>query len=219
MKSRSFNLISNFEKFNIRSNFIFSALNLAFIAYYFLGLIKPSNNLYLWCDGIFGKVHSKKKKIPGSKFITFFFNYKFSKIIVMGNYSKKQNQYLKKKFNTKVNFIKLPIVKGNNLKKFVPKLDNNSLVLITLPTPKQEILAKEIKKNNKNFKIICIGGGLSIASGEIKQCPKILQSLGLEFVWRLNTDPLRRIKRLSLTLLIYILNAHKIKKKLKINII
>ena len=67
MKSKSFNLISNFEKFNIRSNFIFSALNLAFIAYFFLGLIKPSNNLYLWCDGIFGKIHSKKKKIPGSK--------------------------------------------------------------------------------------------------------------------------------------------------------
>ena len=135
----------------------------------------------------------------------------------MGNYSKKQNQYLKKKFKTKVNFIKLPIIKGNNLKKFVPKLDNNSLVLITLPTPKQEILAKEIKKNNKNFKIICIGGGLSIASGETKQCPKMLQSLGLEFVWRLNTDPWRRIKRLSQTLFIYILNLHKIKKKLKIN--
>ena len=43
----------------------------------------------------------------------------------------------------------------------------------------------------------------------------MLQSLGLEFVWRLNTDPWRRIKRLSQTLFIYILNVHKIKKKIK----
>ena len=135
----------------------------------------------------------------------------------MGNYSKIQNQYLKRKFKTKINFIELPIVKNNDLKKFVPKLDKNSLVLITLPTPKQEILANEIKKNNKHFKIICIGGGLSIASGEIRQCPKILQNLGLEFIWRLNSDPWRRTKRLTLTLLIYIINLNKINKKLRIN--
>ena len=61
MKSKNFKLISNFKKFNTKSNFIFSALNLAFIAYYFLGLIQPSKNLYLWCVN-FGKIHSKTKR-------------------------------------------------------------------------------------------------------------------------------------------------------------
>jgi len=216
MKSSKIKLISNLKKFNINTNFIFSAFNLAFIAYYFLELIKPNSNFYLWCDGIVGKIYSKSIKIPGNKFITFFFNYKFSKIIVMGNYSKKQNFYLKKHFKTKVDFIKLPKISNDNLKKFIPKIKKNSLILITLPTPKQEILANEIRKNNKHFKILCIGGGLSIAAGEIKKCPDILQKIGMEFLWRLNSDPLRRIKRLALTIFIYIININKINKRIKI---
>ncbi len=216
MKSKRIKLISNFKKFNANSNFILSAFNLSFIAYYFLGLIKPSNNFYLWTDGIIGTIYSKSEKIPGSKFFTFFYNFKFSSIIVMGNYSKKQNFFLKKKFKTKISFIKLPNITKKNLKKFIPKIQTNSLVLITLPTPKQEMLANEIKKKNKKFKIICIGGGLSIASGEIKKCPNFIQKIGLEFIWRLNSDPWRRIKRLALTMLIYLININNISKKIKI---
>ena len=216
MKSKKLRLICNFKRFNVNSNFIISAFNLAFIAYYFLGLIKPTSNFYLWCDGIVGKIHAKSKKIPGSKFITFFFNFKFSNITVMGNYSKKQNLFLKKKFKTKVNFIKLPKITKQNVNKFIPKIQKNSLILITLPTPKQEILANAIKKRSKYFKIVCIGGGLSIASGEIKKCPKLIQDIGLEFVWRLNSDPWRRIKRLVLTTIIYIINVNKVNKKIKI---
>lgn len=217
MKKQNIKLVSDIKNFNVKSNFIFSAFNLAFIAYFFLGLIKPNIHFYLWCDGIIGKIYSKTKKIPGNKFITFFFKYKFSEIIVMGNYSKIQYTYLKKKFKAKINFIKLPLINDSNFKKFIPKVSKNSLVIITLPTPKQEILANEIRKYNKNFKIICIGGGLSIASGEIRQCPKILQNLGLEFIWRFNSDPWRRAKRLTLTFLIYIINLYRINKKLRIN--
>ena len=51
--------------------------------------------------------------------------------------------------------IKIPLIKNNELKSYVPKISKNNLILITLPTPKQEILAYEITKKNKNFKIIC----------------------------------------------------------------
>ena len=122
MKPKKIKLVSNFKKFNYNSNFIFSAFNLAFIAYFFLGFIKPDNNYNLWCDGIIGSLHSKSKKIPGSKILNFFFKKKFSKLIVMGNYSKKQNFYLRKNFKSKINFIKLPYVKENNLKKFAIKV-------------------------------------------------------------------------------------------------
>ena len=57
---------------------------------------------------------------------------------------------------------------------------------------------------------------MSIASGEIKKCPKLIQDIGLEFVWRLNSDPWRRIKRLVLTMIIYIINVNKVNKKIKI---
>ena len=74
------------------------------------------------------------------------------------------------------------------------QLEQNSLVYITLPTPKQEQLAFHIARNNKNHKIICIGASIMIASGEEKVVPKILENF--EFLWRLRTDTLRRLKRL-----------------------
>ena len=81
------------------------------------------------------------------------------------------------------------------------------------------MLALEISKINNYFKIICIGGGLGIAAGDIKMCPKIIQNLGLEFLWRLNTDTSRRLKRLFFTLFIYLSNITRINNKIKINLI
>ena len=63
-----------------------------------------------------------------------------------------------------------------------------------MPTPKQEELAYSLAKKNSNFKIICIGGSISIASGEEKPVPKFLQNY--EFLWRLKSDFLRRSYRL-----------------------
>ena len=100
-----------------------------------------------------------------------------------------------------------------NIIKFRGNRRKNSLILITLPTPKQEMLSYEIIKKNKYYKIICIGGGLSITTGEIKKCPKILSKLGLEFAWRLRTDTFRRLKRLFFTFSIYL--YFTINKKLK----
>ena len=47
---------------------------------------------------------------------------------------------------------------------------------------------------NKNYKIICIGGSIAIASGEEKPVPKFLQNY--EFLWRLKNDFFRRSFRL-----------------------
>ena len=51
-----------------------------------------------------------------------------------------------------------------------------------------------MQKKNKNFKIVCIGGSIAIASGEEKQVPKYFQNY--EFLWRLKNDFFRRIIRL-----------------------
>ena len=219
MKSKKINLISNFKKFDLDSNFIFSAFNLAFIAYFLLGIINTNKNTFLWCDGLFGKIYSKSPKIPGNKFISFFYKYRFKEIIIVGNNTKRQINFLKKNFKTKVRYLNLPFINKNNVKKFTIKTNKKSLILITLPTPKQEMLATEISKKNKNFKIICIGGGLGIAAGDIKGCPKIIQNMGLEFIWRLNTDTYRRIRRLLYTFFIYLKNITQINDKIKIKLI
>ena len=70
MKSKKINLISNFKRFDLNSNFIFSAFNLAFIAYFLLGIINTNKNTFLWCDGLFGKfIQSHQKYLVTNLFL------------------------------------------------------------------------------------------------------------------------------------------------------
>ena len=75
---------------------------------------------------------------------------------------------LKKLFKLKILQEKLPYAPINELLKKNILLKKSEIVFITLPTPKQEQLAFKLAKINKNFKIICIGGSIAIASGEEK---------------------------------------------------
>ena len=61
-----------------------------------------------------------------------------------------------------------------------------------MPTPKQEKLAYFLSKNNYEYKIICIGASISIASGEEKQVPKIIKNY--EFLWRLRREFLEELR-------------------------
>ena len=73
----------------------------------------------------------------------------------------------------------------------------NTLILLTLPTPKQEIIAERIAKNNSQYKIICIGGAINIASGQIPAVP--VQFEQYEYIWRLRNDTFRRLKRVIMS--------------------
>ena len=159
----------------------------------------------MWCDGFVGQIYSRTKKIPGSEFLSLFFKYKFSEIVILGNHSHIQVKFLKRKFKTKIKSIILPKITKKNINKFAPRVKKNSLILITLPTPKQEMLSNEIIKKNKYYKIVCIGGGLSIAAGEVKSCPVFISKIGLEFIWRLRTDTLRRVFRLLFTSIMFVI--------------
>ena len=82
------------------------------------------------------------------------------------------------------------------------KLYKKSITLITLPTPKQEKLALYLSKKYTNYKIICIGASVAIASGEEKQVPDIFKNY--EFLWRLRNDFFRRSKRIIETFVYYL---------------
>ena len=118
---------------------------------------------------------------------------------MVGNLNQKSLKFLKKNFKIKIIHKKIPKINEEFIKNISININKKTLCLITLPTPKQELLATRISEQNDFFKIICIGGGLDIASGYIKDCPKILKFLGLESLWRLRTDTLRRISRLIKT--------------------
>lgn len=195
------NLINN------NNNFVLSGLNLAFLGYYSKKDINIYKNLYVWPDGMFSKTVGNITKIPGRTLfnnIQLNFN-KINKIIIIGNLSEKNENYVKSKFNTNLEHINLPYADIKDLYKFLPeKVDDNSLIFITLPTPKQEQLAELLASKLQNYKIICIGASISLASGEEKPIPKYLENLGIEFIWRIKTDTRRRIKRLVETFYYYL---------------
>ena len=211
----AFKIIKGPNNIPYEKNFILSGLNLAFLGYYFKEIITQHEDLYHWPDGIFAKtVFDNISKVPGRDIIEQMILPKFiKKICIYGNLSRFNESYLKEKFKLPIIHKQLPYGNITKIKSFIKsELDENTLVFLTLPTPKQEQIALEIAKINKQYKIICIGASISIASGEEKRVPKIIENF--EFLWRLRTDPFRRILRM-IESMIFFINGKYFKKKLK----
>jgi hypothetical protein len=217
MSSLKFYYINNANSIFRKNQFILSALNLAFLCFFLKKRILRYKNLIMWPDGIYGKILTKSIKIPGSKLIQDLILPKSIKnIIVIGNLNLKEKNFLKKNFKVNVKHKSLPIGKTADLKKKIfMNYGKNDLVLTTLPTPMQEEIAYYISEKFKVRRIICIGGGLAIASGSIQKVPKFLSTIGMEFLWRLRTDKIRRIKRLFYTFFVYHSLNIFLSKKLK----
>ena len=200
---KSFKLISDIKRFNLNQNFILSGANLAFLGYFANNELILHKNLFHWPDGLWIKKHIDIKKTPGKELLE---NLKLNNSIrcinVIGNLSENSKKYLEKKFKLKIINFKLPYGNFETLKKNNLKLKKNTLTFITLPTPKQEKFAFHLIKKNKNFKIICIGASIAIASGDEKPVPYFLRNV--EFLWRLRSDFYRRIIRLFETLVYYL---------------
>jgi len=222
LKKVNFKLIKNYNKLvNKNNSFVYAGLNLAFIGFYLNNEINNYQNLYLWPDGLFSKIfHRNIYKIPGRNIVkNVILSNKIKSIHIIGNLTNKNRKFLLEKFNKKIKHTQLPYSNINKIIKFLKiKTNLNELTLITLPTPKQEIIAEYIKNNNKSYKIICIGASLNIASGEEVETPIIFQNLNLEFLWRLRTDTWRRIKRIFLTITYLVKDLITINKFNKINI-
>jgi hypothetical protein len=201
-----FKIIQNIKKIEFTRNFILSGMNLAFLGYLVKGNIKKHANLINWPDGIFSKFFGINiKKIPGREVLKLL-NIKKSKvneIIILGNLGVKQEKYLKKIYKKKITNIKLAYGNINEIKKNLNiEFNDKQVCFITLPTPKQEELAYHLAEKNKNFKIICIGASINIASGYEKSVPKFFSNF--EFIWRLRYETFRRTKRLIETFIYFI---------------
>ena len=192
-------LIRNLKFLDLNKNFVLSAMNLAFLGFLFKKEIQIQPTLINWPDGTFSKTISfNMKKIPGREIVRKlnFRNSTIKKIIVIGNLTNHSKNYLKKLYNLEIKHIPLPYTTIENIKEFTKniRINKNQIVYITLPTPKQEILAYFLSLINPNHKIICIGASISIASGEEKEVPNFFYYA--EFLWRLRYDTIRRLIRL-----------------------
>ena len=214
-KLKNIYLIKNISEDLFKKNFVLSGLNLAFLSYYMANELKLHKDLYHWPDGLFKKfVYKQKiKKIPGRDILN---NLQIPSYInsvhILGNADQITISYLKNKFKKKIIYTELPIGNIEYIIKAIPKIDKNSICILTLPTPKQEQVAHHIMSENLNYKVLCIGGALNMLTGKEKPCPKVLENYGLETIWRLRTDTFRRTSRLFKTILLFITHGIFLRK-------
>ena len=210
----------NINKLNNYDGRIISALNLAFLAYNEKYKLR-THKYEFWSDGIFSKILTKKKKLAGRYFIKKIISKLnktkiFKNIYILGTLNENTKKWIANNLNRKFIHKNLPYGNVNRILRKTQhfQINRKSLIIITLPTPKQEIIANQFLRKFHDCSIICIGGSLNIVSGEEKPSPKIFNFFYLEWLWRLRFDTKRRTKRLTETFLILI----KILLQRKINL-
>ncbi len=196
------NLVKNFNNINYEKSFILVSLNfttLTYIKFFYLNF----PNIIFWTESLTAKVLDKKLK--KMNIINFFEGLKLksniNNIYLCGNNSENQIKYLNEKLNRPIKFIQVPnFNKFKDILHFKKKFENNSLIFINIPSPKQEILAQKIFKNNfdKKIFIFCFGKGISTACGEQKFDINLAEKIKLQWIWRL------RFKKVSLFFIIHL---------------
>ena len=202
--------VKNLKKISYKKSFILVALNMASLAYIKLFYLNIKEIIF-WMDGYGCKsVIKEYKKIPGREVIQKIYPPNDLKnIYLCGNKSEKQINYLKKIFQKEIKINEVPFFKtAKDIIQFKINFDDNSIIIINISTPKQEILAQNILKQNhdKRLYIFCLGGGIAMACGEEEIVPKIIEELNLEWLWRLKTNTWFRFKRLIYTASIFFIN-------------
>ena len=208
------NLIFKYNKF------IYSALNLAFLGSFTKNKVLKFPYLYSWPDGVILKIFNKKlRKIPGREVMkNLKIPYFIKSIDVIGNLSLYSKNKLELLFKKKIRNIKLPYGDIKVIKKSLSryKIKKNSLIFLTLPTPKQELLAIDLAKKNRFYRIICIGGSIRMYTGEEKIVPDTIKNI--EFIWRLRYEPIRRLSRLINTFFSVVLDSLSKRKIISLKI-
>lgn len=69
------------------------------------------------------------------------------------------------------------------------------LCFVALGAPKQEIFAERAREKGLDCGLVCIGAAIDFIAGEQVRAPETLRNNGLEWVWRLATNPRRLAKR------------------------
>lgn len=76
------------------------------------------------------------------------------------------------------------------------------LCFVALGAPKQEILAARAVARGVKVGFVCIGAGLDFLVGAQTRAPEFMQRNGLEWFWRLSTDPRRLASRYARCLVV-----------------
>jgi N-acetylglucosaminyldiphosphoundecaprenol N-acetyl-beta-D-mannosaminyltransferase len=163
------------------------------------------------CDGISIAishklfVHTSIKRIRGGDFLRTFFKSASNSTIRIGILGGKNNsmQEVISSINSRFSNLKIVFayeppfteISKYPIKEITKKLKAAELdvCLVAIGTPKQDVLAR-ILSEQVDIDFFCIGAALEFLIGSKKEAPKMLQDLGMEWLYRLITEP-RRLGR------------------------
>lgn len=75
------------------------------------------------------------------------------------------------------------------------RLSGAKLCFVLLGAPKQELFSDRMMQICPEVGFLCVGAALDFVAGEQKRAPSLLQKTGLEWAWRLATNPRRLLVR------------------------
>lgn len=84
------------------------------------------------------------------------------------------------------------------------------VLFVAMGMKKQEEWIYKNKKKLKCKLIMGVGGSLDVLSGEVKRAPKMFQRLGLEWFYRLITQPWRFKRMLALPKFVFVVLKNRI---------
>ena len=99
--------------------------------------------------------------------------------------------------------------------KFLQKalLSQASIIWLGIGSPKQVQLAEFIKQNSQGKLVFCVGAAFEFLTGQKKQAPRWMQNSGLEWLFRLLSEPKRLWQRYLIEVPRWVFSS--LKEKLK----
>lgn len=85
------------------------------------------------------------------------------------------------------------------------------VIFVGMGVPKQELFAEKLSKYLKNKVIICVGIFFEFYFGTTKRAPVFIQKIGLEWMFRLLTEPKRLSRRYLIGIPVFFYRIFKIK--------
>jgi N-acetylglucosaminyldiphosphoundecaprenol N-acetyl-beta-D-mannosaminyltransferase len=87
----------------------------------------------------------------------------------------------------------------------------NQIIILGMGVPKQELFAEKLVKTIEAKVIICVGNFIEFYFGTKKRAPVFIQKIGLEWMFRLITEPERLWKRYLIGIPVFVFRILKLK--------
>lgn len=194
--------VTNFIQTHRKTGVILSALNL-----FMLGFLRQHpefpNSAIFWCDGLMGALFMKAKgystkRLRGIEMLKVALEANSGRsVCIIGSCSDFGKKVLVQHGVEITQHYNLDSLNLDNFDCSSLSLSSD-FVLVTLPSPKQELLSLKLASipANSDMHFFCIGGALNMLAHPELDCPRYFRVLGLEFLFRLRTDTVRRTNRL-----------------------